>query len=425
VRVVVIGTGPAGITAAQTVRALDPGGSVVALCAEPYPPYSPPAMADHFLTGRTATLYWKGPDVAERLGIDEWRDVLVAGVDTDERAVVLDSGEQIGYDRLIIASGSRLYAPVAGAELPGVYDFKSLRRATALIDRVRSGEAASALIVGAGLIGIELSLLLSELGTETTIVEREAWVMPRVLDEVTASVVEKAVVARGVLLRENVEVVAFEGVDSVSGVRLGSGEVLTADLYIAATGVKPHTEFLSGSAIASGWGVHVDDRLRTSVPGVYAAGDVAEVADWLTGERYVHAIFPNAVAQGRVAGRNALGAHTAYEGAEAMNSLKHLGVPVIAMGTTRDPYEVLRAVDGRGVRSVYVRDGRIIGAQLAGDTRLAGLYRSLMLRRYNVERLGEQLVDASLSVAEMVWQARRPGIASRRSAAVGRLSSSA
>ncbi len=413
-KVVVIGTGPAGITAAQTVRSLDPDGSVVALCAEPYPPYSPPAMADHFLTGRTTTLYWKGPDVVARLGIDERRDVVVTGVDTEGRAVVLDGGEHVGYDRLIVASGSRLYAPIPGAELPGVYDFKSLRRATELIGHVRSGEATSALIVGAGLIGIELSLLLSELGVATTVVEREGWAMPRLLDEVTAEVVEQAVAAKGVTLRKGTEAAAFEGAGSVSGVRLRSGDLLTADLYIAATGVKPHTELLAGSTITAGWGIHVDDGLRTSVSGVYAAGDVAEVADWLTGERYVHAIFPNAVAQGRIAGTNALGGETLYEGAEAMNSLKHLGVPVIAMGTTQDPDQVLRSLDGSGLRSVYLRDGRIIGAQLAGDTHAAGLYHSLMLRRRNVEGFGEHLVDPSFTLATVVWEATRPGLSSRR-----------
>lgn len=416
-KVVVIGTGPAGITAAETVRSLDPGGSVVALSGEPYPPYSPPAMADHFLTGRTATLYWKGLDAGARLGIDERRDVVVTGVDTDDRAVGIEGGGHVGYDRLIVASGSRLYAPIPGAELPGVYDFKSLRRASELIDRVRSGEATSALIVGAGLIGIELSLLLSQLGVETTVVEREGWAMPLLLDEVTAAVVARAVTAKGVTLRTGVEAASFEGAGSVSGVRLRSGELLTADLYIAATGVKPHTEFLAGSAITTSWGVHVDDCLRTSVFDVYAAGDVAEVADWLTGERYVHAIFPNAVAQGRIAGTNALGGNTVYEGAEAMNSLKHLGVPVIAMGTTQDADQVLRRVDTSGVRSVYLRDGRIIGAQIAGDTRAAGLYHSLMLRRKRVEDFGERLVDPSFTMAGVVWEATHPGLASRRTVA--------
>src|SRR5665811_2536709 len=121
--------------------------------------------------------------------------------------------------------------------------------------------------------------------------------MPRILDPVTSAVAEAELVVRGVTLRLGVQADAFIGTPSVTGVRLADGTVLHSDLVIAATGVKPHTEFLSDSPIASGWGIHVDDGLRTSVPGVVAAGDVAEAADWLTGERYVHAIFPNAVTQ--------------------------------------------------------------------------------------------------------------------------------
>lgn len=407
-RAVVIGTGPAGITAAETLRRLDPAGSVVALSAEPYAPYSPPALADHFLTGRDQTLYWKGTDVAAQLGIDERRDVRVTGVDTDNHEVVLDDGDPIPYEGLVIASGSRLHAPLEGADLAGVLDFKSLRTATALVERVRRGQARSALIVGNGFIGIELALMLADLGVDVTVIGRRTWIMPRVLDPVTSEIAEAELVARGVTLRLGVQAEAFVGTPTVSSVRLADGTVLSADLIIAATGVKPHTEFLDGSGIGTGWGVHVDDQLRTSVAGVVAAGDVAEAADWLTGERFVHAIMLNAVTQGPLAAANLLGGQLRYPGAEAMNSLKHLGVPIVAIGTTEQPDEVLRWQNEKALRSVYLRDGTIIGAQLAGDIRAVGVYRSLMLRRQNVSRFGRQIVEPGFGLGDVVWDALRP-----------------
>jgi NAD(P)H-nitrite reductase large subunit len=407
-RAVVIGTGPAGITAAETLRRLDPDGSVVSLSAEPYAPYSPPALADHFLTGRDQTLYWKGTDVASRLGIDERRDVRVTGVDTDHREVVLDDGGPIPYDGLVIASGSRLHAPLQGADLPGVLDFKSLRTATALVDQVRHGQARTALVVGNGFIGIELALLLADLGVAVTVIGRRTWVMPRVLDPQTSAIAEAELVARGVTLRLGVQAEAFIGTPTVTSVQLADGTALTADLIVAATGVKPHTEFLDGSAIGTGWGVHVDDLLRTSVPGVFAAGDVAEAADWLTGERFVHAILLNAVTQGPIAAANLLGGRHRYRGAEAMNSLKHLGVPIVAIGTTEQPDEILRWQEGTTLRSVYLREGTVIGAQLAGDIRAAGVYRSLMLRRVDVSRFGRRLVEPGFGIGDVVWDALRP-----------------
>ncbi|MGA2837097.1 MAG: FAD-dependent oxidoreductase [Acidimicrobiales bacterium] len=407
-RAVVIGTGPAGITAAETLRRLDPSGSVVALSAEESPPYSPPAMADHFLTGRDETLYWKGADVADRLGIDERRGARVEAIDADNREVVLGDGGRIGYDGLVLASGSSLYAPLEGADLPGVLDFKSLRTATELIGRVRSGQATRALIVGNGFIGVELSLLLADLGVDVTIIGRRGWVMPRALDPVTSAVAEAALVARGVTLRLGVEATAIVGDPTASGVRMADGTVLDGDLIVAATGVKPHIEYLGGSGVDTRWGVLVDEGLATSVPGITAAGDVAEAIDRFTGERFVHAIFPNAVAQAPIAAANLLGAGIRYDGAEAMNSLKHLGVPIVSIGTIEAPDDVLRWEDGDDLRAVYLRDDRVIGAQLAGDISAAGVYHSLMLRRQPVGRYGRRLVEPGFGMADIVFDVLAP-----------------
>jgi NAD(P)H-nitrite reductase large subunit len=408
-RSVVIGTGPAGITAAITLRQLDPTGSVIALSSEPFPPYSPPAMADHFLTGREDTLYWKDREISERAGIDERRDAHVVGIDTDARQVELAGGERIGFEGLVVASGSRLYAPLEGAELPGVLDFKSLSAATELVGRVRRREAKSAIIVGNGFIGIELSLLLADLGVDVTVIGRRGWVMPRALDPVTSKIAELALTARGVKLRLGVQVDAIIGDGLASGVRLAGGTELKADLIIAATGVKPHTEFLEGSEIQVGWGIHVDDALATSVSGIVAAGDVAEAADWRTGERFVHAIFPNAVAQARIAAANLLGAELRYEGAEAMNSLKHLGVPIVAMGSIDEFDEVLRHEEDDDVRSIYLLDGRVVGAQLAGNIGAAGVYHSLMMRRVRVAQFGRRLVEPGFGMGDVVFDALRSG----------------
>ena len=402
-RAVVIGTGPAGITAAEPLRALDPSGTVVALSSEPYPPYSPAAMADHFLTGRDETLYWKGRDVASRLGIDERREAVVSAVDVDNHEVVLHDDARIPFEGLVIASGSRLHAPLEGADLAGVLDFKSMRMADDLVGRVKRGEAHTALIVGNGFIGVELSLLLADLGVDVTVIGRRTWIMPRVLDPATSAIAEQGLERRGVKLMLGVEATAFVGSPTVTGVRLKDGRVVQADLIVAATGVKPHIEFLGGSGLVAEWGVHVDDNLQTSARGIYAAGDVAEARDWLTGERFVHAIFPNAVTQARVAASNLLGAGVPYDGAEAMNSLKHLGIPIVAMGTIDSPDDILRWSSGGSLRSIYLRGGTIIGAQLAGDIRAAGVYRSLMLRRADVRSFGRGLVEPDFAIGNVLW----------------------
>ncbi len=409
-KTVIIGTGPAGITAAEVLRRHDPDSELVLLSTEHEPPYSPPAMADHFLTGRRDTLFWKGEDVAARLDATELRGVHVVSVDSAGRQVALSDGRTIGYDALVIASGSRLHAPLPGNELTGIHDFKSLDAARRVVAGVRDGSVRSALVVGAGFIGVELSLLLTELGVHVTVLGRRGWLMPRVLDPETAAVAEQAVRARGVEVVLGVPAKQFVGDGAVEGVELVDGTVLRADAFVAATGVKPHVEFLGGSGIDSDWGVAVDDRMRTSAAGVYAAGDVAEAQDRLTGERYVHAIFPNAVAQAEVAALNILGIDTAYAGAESMNSLKHLGIPIVSLGAMEGE-DKLQWRDGDAMRTLWLTDGRIVGARLAGEIRGAGVYRTLMLRRDDVRRYGTRLVDPRFGTGDLALPVLMPELA--------------
>jgi NAD(P)H-nitrite reductase large subunit len=400
-RIVIIGAGPAGLTVAETVRTLDRSSPITLVSSEPFPPYAPPSMADHFLTGRDTTLFWKGRDVCERLGLDFRMGQAVDRVDPARKEVHLRGGAVLPYDRLVVASGSRLYAPIEGHHLPGVANFKSLAAATALVERARRGEARRAVIVGAGFIGVEVALVLRELGLEVTMVEALDRVMPRTLDPETAGIVARELTRRGIVLRLATRARAFAGEASVEEVALESGEALPADVYVAATGVQPNLEPIEASGIACHWGILVDPFLRTSLPDIYAAGDVAETPDRMTGERFVHAIFPNAVEQGQIVGRNLLGHRIPYDGAESMNSLKHVGLPVIAAGAL-DGDEELRRRDGDVLRKIFLRGERIVGYQLAGDIRAAGVFRSLMLKRADVTPFRKRLLDPAFGAVDLV-----------------------
>ncbi|MFZ0324103.1 MAG: FAD-dependent oxidoreductase [Actinomycetes bacterium] len=408
-KIVVVGTGPAGITAAQTIRRYDTDAELVLLTTEHWAPYSPPAMADHFLTGRREPLFWKGEDVADRLRATELRGVHVRSVATAAHEVTLEDGRRIDYDALVLASGSRLHAPLPGIDLAGIHDFKSLDAAERVIGAVRSGDVHTALIVGCGFIGVELALLLADLGVHVTVLGRRGWVMPRMLDPETALIAERAIRERGVELRLGVAATGFVGDEAVAGVQMADDTLLTADAYVAATGVKPHTKYLADSGIGMDWGVHVDDRLRTDAPDVYAAGDLAEAADRMTGKRYVHAIFPNAVAQGEVVAHNILGIDTVYAGAESMNSLKHLGIPIVSIGAMEGD-EVLRWQEDQAMRSVWLVDGRIVGCRLAGAIAGAGVYRTLMLRGDDVRHFGRRLVTPTFGPGDVALPAALPGV---------------
>jgi NAD(P)H-nitrite reductase large subunit len=285
--------------------------------------------------------------------------------------------------------------------MDGIYNFKSLSAAEDLIGHVRRREARTALIVGAGFIGIEIGLLLADLGVEVTQLVRSR-VMRSMLDPETSALVLEMIEARGIraLRGDDADAVAFLGEGGrATQVAMRSGIEMSADLLVAATGLRPNIEFLAGSGLETSWGVCVDDHLRTNDPDVYAAGDVAEHLDRITGERYVYAILPNAVAQGRIVAHNLLGWDEVYAGAENMNSLKHLGLPVMAVGEMVG--EELRH-EGDGIlRKIYLQDGRIAGFRLAGDVRNAGIYRSLLNREVDVTPFRERLLSPAFGMGQL------------------------
>ncbi len=381
--VVIIGAGPAGVTTVRTLREEGFTGAIVLFSAEPYPPYAPPAMVEYFMTGQEVH-FWQGRDFAEQMGVEWHPGTAVASVHPQAHRVVTTTGEEFPYDRLVLATGSRLYAPIPGVDKPGVYNFKSLSAAEELVARVRQGGNPRAVIVGAGFIGVEIALLLAHLGAEVIVVEMMDRVMPGMLDADTAAFVLKAMQERGIRVHLRTQALAFVGEERAEAVQLEDGRFLPADLLIAATGVKPNTDFLAGSGVQTRWGVLVDDHLRTSAPDVYAAGDVVEGRNRLTGELRVHANFPNAVTQGRLVALNLLGHDLSYEGAERMNSLKHLGVPVMAAGYAEGD-QVLRHRWRETLRTLYLRRGRLMGFQLVGDIRAAGLLRTLLNKQIDME----------------------------------------
>ncbi|KXA93593.1 hypothetical protein AKJ37_02095 [candidate division MSBL1 archaeon SCGC-AAA259I09] len=395
-KIAIIGAGPAGVNVVETFRRFDRDSEIVMFSDEPYPPYSPPAMMKYFQTGRELH-YWKGKNFPDVFNVEYNQGAKVDDVYPDDHSIQLDDGKLVNYDKLVIASGGRLYAAKLEEFKEGVYNFKSLSAAEDLFGRVKDKKANSALVIGAGFIGTEVGLLLKDMGLEVTQLVRSR-VMRRMLDPETSKVVLEMIKDRGIKTRrgDDADAVSFVGEKRAEGVKVKSGDVVTADLLIAATGMKPNIEFLDGSSIETDWGVIVDDHLRTNYPDIYAAGDVAEDFDRFTGERTVHAIFPNAVDQGKIVAYNLLGREVTYEGSLSMNSLKHLGVPVIAAGSMEGE-EIRRRTDA-SLRKIYLKDDKITGFRLTGDISSAGIFRTLLNKKVNVESIKDDLLKPNFGM---------------------------
>lgn len=337
-RHVIIGAGPAGVAAAETIRAIEGDAAhIVLISDEPayarmvLPYYLAGEISEpHVLTGNAD--YFAGLGVQSVSG-------RVQRIDTDARTVVLAEGTSYPFDTLLIATGSSAQRPpIEGLDQEGVHTFWTLDDAKQVMAKAQG--TPRAVLVGAGFIGFIVLNAMAKLGWNLTVVEAETQVLPRMLDAQGAAAVEGWLTDRGVTVHTGAQVQRIarngEGLD----LTLSSGTGIAADLVILATGIRPNLAFLEGSGIQIDGGVVVNDRMQTNVPGIYAAGDVAAGPNLLDGAPAVHAIQPTAVDHGRIAGANMAGRETRYPGSLLLNVLDVIGLHCASFGRWQtDPTE--------------------------------------------------------------------------------------
>jgi len=387
-RHLIIGAGPAGVVAAEHLRKYDPDGTVTLIGEEPEPPYSRMAIP-YLLVDRIderGTYLRKDPAHFAALGIDVVQDRVTA-VDTAAKAVTLARGRTTPYDRLLIATGaSPVVPPIPGVDRDGVHACWTLEDARRIAQRARKG--SSVVLIGAGFIGCIILEALAERGVNLTVVELEDRMVPRMLNRTAGGMVQRWCENQGISVRVGSRVTSIEAGTggALLGVHLDGGDELPADLVIRATGVVPNAGFLAGSGVATKRGLLVDEYLRTSLPDVYAAGDVAESHDFTTGELIVQAIQPTAVEHGRAAALYMARGHGhPQRGTLNMNVLDTHGLISTSFGQWMgvdggDSAELLDAADYRYV-NLQFQDDVLVGATTLGLTDHVGVIRGLIQSR--------------------------------------------
>lgn len=382
-RHVIIGAGPAGVAAAETLRKLAPGDDITLVGDEPEPPYSRMAIP-YFLIDdidESGTHLRKAPTHFDEQRIQVLRERVTA-VDPAAHTVTLEAGDALGYDRLLVATGSRpMPPPVPGMDLPNVHGCWTLADARAIHKLARPG--ASVLLMGAGFIGCIILEALAESGATLTVVEMGDRMVPRMLDDTAGNLLKRWCISRGVNVHTSTRVESIEAdADGRLLASLANGEQVHADLIVSATGVRPNVEFLDGTGVETQFGVLVDERLMSSVSDIYAAGDVAQALDLSTGEHTVQAIQPTAVEHGRVAALNMLGRNVVHRGSLNMNVLDTVGLISSSFGLWMgveggDNASVLDEERYRYL-NLQFRDDVLVGAQALGLTQHVGVLRGLI-----------------------------------------------
>ena len=402
---IVIGAGPAGVTACGILRDLDPAARITLIGAEPEPPYA--RMAIPYLL--TQDIDESGTWLRREAGFYSERGIeilcrAVAAVDPANRTVALDNGDTLGFDRLLIATGaSPLQPPIPGVDLPGVHGCWTLSDARAIAGRARPD--VPVVLIGAGFIGCIILEALVRRGVQLTVVEREDRLVPRMLDATAGGLLKRWCERKGVTVLTNTRVSEIQQDGAGLAVSLDTGATLSAGLVITATGVRSNTDFLAGSGIDTGQGILVDEYLATNQEGIFAAGDVAQGRDWSSGGFEVQAIQPTAVEHGRIAAANMVhGKSVSHQGSLNMNVLSTLGLISTSfgrwMGVAGGDSAVL--VDEERYRYFNLQfDGDYLaGASSLGHTQHIGVLRGLIRSRVPLGAWKQRLIHDPTRVME-------------------------
>lgn len=440
---VILGAGPAGVIAAETLRKHAPNDTITLVGDEPDAPYSRMAIP-YLLIGNIderGTYLRKSATHFDDLRITQVK-AKVTRVDAAGKTVQLDNGQSMAFDKLLIATGSHpVRPPIAGMDLPGVHPCWTLEDARAIQALAKPG--ARVLQMGAGFIGCIIMEALAARGVKLSVVEMGDRMVPRMMGPVAGGMIRDWCEAKGVQVFTGTKVEAIESgaekgllgklaaavgmsSDDASGalrVRLSNGQTVEADLVISATGVRPAIGFLEGSGITCLQGVLTDQHLQTNVPGIYAAGDCAEAFDLVSGKTIVSAIQPNAAEQARVAALNMLGQKTELKGVTQINVLDTLGLISTSFGNWEGVAGGQSAVltdkaAGRHL-SLQFKDDVMVGCNSVGWTEHVGVMRGLVEGQIHLgdwkDRLMQdptKLMDAYLDCAQ--GQGRWSGAADAR-----------
>ena len=390
-RYVIIGGSAAAIGCIEGVRSVDKTGEIILITGETEWNYSRPLIS-YLLEGKTTRdKMWCRPDSFFTRN----------GVTVKDRTVRLSTGERLAYDRLLAATGSRPFVPpIPGLEtVERTFCFQTLSDASALAEALRP--ESRVLILGAGLTGVKCAEGIRGLCAQIAIADLAPRVLPAVLDDTAAAMVQARMEEKGVRFYLNDSAAAFRG----NTARLQSGTELEFDVLVTAVGVRPNTQLVADAGGAVDRGILVDGRCATTLPDVYAAGDCAQGYDAVSGEKRMLPLWPNAVLQGETAGINMAGGRADYTQGIALNASGVFGLHMVTAGSYEgESFTVQR--DGSYKRLVTA-DGVLKGVIMVGDVSRAGIYTDLIRKKKPLSEIDFDLIRESPQLMAFSQKDRR------------------
>lgn len=401
----IVGSSHAALEAMAAIRLHDPAGSLTVLTRDRHLPYSP-TLLPYVVSGRSAPAKATLRDAAffDHQHVRLQREASVAAVLPQDNEVVLRDGTRWRYGKLLLATGAVPNVPsIPGLESVRFHQLRTLDDSLALRGAIDT--AHSAVVLGAGLIGMHAAECLAHAGVSTVVIEERTHVLPSYFDADAAGWIAGSFQAQGVCFRTGRSVIGVEPTDDGCLLTLDDGAELDADLLLVATGVHAEFGYLDGSGIATGRGILVDATMQTSAPSVWAAGDVAEAPAFPGPGTALAGILPEAVAQGRTAGMAMVGdaALRPYRGSVPRNTYCFFGQTAISVGSgvagdTPDGVDVITRVNGHYSR-IVLKDDRLVGIAAVNLPLDAGILCELIRRQVDLSSVKQRFVAQPMETA--------------------------
>ncbi len=403
----IIGGGVAGVTAAETIRANDPTGSIAIVSDEPYLLYSRVMLSKpNFFLGKVPfdQVWLKGEQWYKEKNVTFLGGEIVTGIDSNKKQIMLADGRAISYEKLLIAIGTATRkAIVPGAEKKGVHYLRSLDDGKGIMEGIKS--AKNAVTVGGGFIGFEMADLMQLAGLKTTVILRDPYFWSPTLDEASALMIENAMKKVGVDIVHSNEIVEISGEDSVKEVTLKDGRKLPCEIVIFGIGTVSHLEWVKASGVAVNRGIVSNEFLETSVKDIWTAGDITEYNDLLLEENVQMGNWVSAHEQGRVAGLGMVGQRQPFKFV-SFYTTQGFGLTVAFVGDAAPGSD--REIIPRGTPEsgsygrIIIRNGEIEGATLINRTAEMGIISKLIAANINVASKRSELADEKVDLKTLL-----------------------
>ena len=371
-RYVIVGNGPAAVSAVEAIRQQDGEGSITLFSREDEFTYSRPLIS-YLLLGQTdeTRMRYRPDSFYADMRVDYRQGVSVTAIDKDSKTVTASDGAVVPYDKLLLATGARPFIPpLEGLDSVPYHTFMTLEDARGLAEALTPDSRV--LIIGAGLIGLKCLEGIRARCASVTVADLAEQILPSILDSEAAAMVQKHLEAQGA---------AFLLGDSAVKVEPGlatmkSGTQVPFDVLVMAVGVRPATELATAIGLDAERGIVTDSRGETAIPGIFAAGDCAKSYDITTDSERVLALLPNATQQGAVCGTAMTGKKPELFRAIPMNAMGLFGLHMITAGSMVGESHVIRGKDG--YKRLCVQNDRLMGYIMLGNVERAGIYTALI-----------------------------------------------